>query len=322
MTKKAKFHFNPETLSFERVETSARNILKKIFIHLFSSAFIGFIFFIGFSFFIDSPEEKQLKKDLKTMKIQYKLLDKKIDQLSKVSKDLQQRDNNLYRVIFQAEPLPDYNSWNYQNDKLINELSDKSSLKILKETSQKVDALSKQIYSQIESYDEIVELLKTNETKLKNIPAIQPILNKDLTRIASGFGYRIDPIYHTRKMHTGMDFTAPIGTDIYATGNGTVTFAGWKQGYGNTIIIDHGFGYETLYAHLKNIKVKERQKINRTDIIGTVGNTGKSTGPHLHYEVFFKGQHVDPLNYYFLDLSPEEYDKMIQLAHNAGQVLD
>lgn len=322
MTKKAKFHFNPETLSFERVETSARNILKKIFIHLFSSAFIGFLFFIGFSFFIDSPEEKQLKKDLKTMKIQYKLLDKKIDRLSKVSKDLQQRDNNLYRVIFQAEPLPDYTSGNYQNNELINELSDKSSHKILNETSQKVDALSKQIYSQIKSYDEIVELLKTNETKLQNIPAIQPILNKDLTRIASGFGYRIDPIYHTRKMHTGMDFTAPIGTDIYATGNGTVTFAGWKQGYGNTIIIDHGFGYETLYAHLKNIKVRERQKINRTDIIGTVGNTGKSTGPHLHYEVFFKGQHVDPLNYYFLDLSPEEYDKMIQLAQNAGQVLD
>lgn len=322
MTKKAKFHFNPETLSFERVETSARNILKKIFIHLFSSAFIGFLFFIGFSFFIDSPEEKQLKKDLKTMKIQYRLLDKKIDQLSKVSKDLQQRDNNLYRVIFQAEPLPDYTSGNYQNNELINELSDKSSHKILHETSQKVEALSKQIYSQIKSYDEIVELLKTNETKLQNIPAIQPILNKDLTRIASGFGYRIDPIYHTRKMHTGMDFTAPIGTDIYATGNGTVTFAGWKQGYGNTIIIDHGFGYETLYAHLKNIKVRERQKINRTDIIGTVGNTGKSTGPHLHYEVFFKGQHVDPLNYYFLDLSPEEYDKMIQLAQNAGQVLD
>lgn len=322
MTKKAKFHFNPETLSFERVETSARNILKKIFIHLFSSAFIGFLFFIGFSFFIDSPEEKQLKKDLKTMKIQYRLLDKKIDRLSKVSKDLQQRDNNLYRVIFQAEPLPDYTSGNYQNNELINELSDKSSHKILNETSQKVDALSKQIYSQIKSYDEIVELLKTNETKLQNIPAIQPILNKDLTRIASGFGYRIDPIYHTRKMHTGMDFTAPIGTDIYATGNGTVTFAGWKQGYGNTIIIDHGFGYETLYAHLKNIKVRERQKINRTDIIGTVGNTGKSTGPHLHYEVFFKGQHVDPLNYYFLDLSPEEYDKMIQLAQNAGQVLD
>lgn len=322
MTKKAKFHFNPETLSFERVETSARNILKKIFIHLFSSAFIGFLFFIGFSFFIDSPEEKQLKKDLKTMKIQYRLLDKKIDRLSKVSKDLQQRDNNLYRVIFQAEPLPDYTSGNYQNNELINELSDKSSHKILNETSQKVEALSKQIYSQIKSYDEIVELLKTNETKLQNIPAIQPILNKDLTRIASGFGYRIDPIYHTRKMHTGMDFTAPIGTDIYATGNGTVTFAGWKQGYGNTIIIDHGFGYETLYAHLKNIKVRERQKINRTDIIGTVGNTGKSTGPHLHYEVFFKGQHVDPLNYYFLDLSPEEYDKMIQLAQNAGQVLD
>lgn len=321
MAKKAKFHFNPETLSFERVETSARNILKKIFIHLFSSAFVGFFFFLLFSFLIDSPEEKQLRKDLKTMKIQYHILDKKVDQLTKVSHDLQQRDNNLYRVIFQAEPLPDYTT-GYNHDNVLIELSDKSSTKILNETSHKVDMLSKQIYSQINSYDEIVELLKTNETKLQNIPAIQPILNKDLTKVASGFGYRIDPVYHTRKMHTGMDFTAPTGTDIFATGNGVVTFAGWKQGYGNTIIIDHGFGYETLYAHLKKIKVHVRQKINRTDIIGTVGSTGKSTGPHLHYEVIFKGQHVDPLNYYFLDLSPEEYDKMIQLAQNAGQVLD
>lgn len=322
MAKKAKFHYNPETLSFERVETSARNILKKIFIHLFSSAAIGFILFLIFTLLIDSPEEKQLKKDLETMKVKYRLLDKKVDQLTKISHDLQQRDNNLYRVIFQAEPLPDFTAGYSNEGALINELSDKSSSKILNETSQKVEMLSKQIYSQIQSYDEIVELLKTNETKLQNIPAIQPILNKDLTKVASGFGYRIDPVYHTRKMHTGMDFTAPIGTDIFATGNGVVTFAGWKQGYGNTIIIDHGFGYETLYAHLKKIKVRERQKISRADIIGSVGNTGKSTGPHLHYEVIFKGQHVDPLNFYFLDLSPEEYDKMIQLAQNAGQVLD
>ena len=322
MAKKAKFHYNPETLSFERVETSARNILKKIFIHLFSSATIGFILFLIFTLLIDSPEEKQLKKDLETMKVKYRLLDKKVDQLTKISHDLQQRDNNLYRVIFQAEPLPDFTAGYSNEDALINELSDKSSSKILNETSKKVEMLSKQIYSQIQSYDEIVELLKTNETKLQNIPAIQPILNKDLTKVASGFGYRIDPVYHTRKMHTGMDFTAPIGTDIFATGNGVVTFAGWKQGYGNTIIIDHGFGYETLYAHLKKIKVRERQKISRADIIGSVGNTGKSTGPHLHYEVIFKGQHVDPLNFYFLDLSPEEYDKMIQLAQNAGQVLD
>ena len=322
MAKKAKFHYNPETLSFERVETSARNILKKIFIHLFSSAAIGFILFLIFTLLIDSPEEKQLKKDLETMKVKYRLLDKKVDQLTKISHDLQQRDNNLYRVIFQAEPLPHFTAGYSNEGALINELSDKSSSKILNETSKKVEMLSKQIYSQIQSYDEIVELLKTNETKLQNIPAIQPILNKDLTKVASGFGYRIDPVYHTRKMHTGMDFTAPIGTDIFATGNGVVTFAGWKQGYGNTIIIDHGFGYETLYAHLKKIKVRERQKISRADIIGSVGNTGKSTGPHLHYEVIFKGQHVDPLNFYFLDLSPEEYDKMIQLAQNAGQVLD
>jgi murein DD-endopeptidase MepM/ murein hydrolase activator NlpD len=189
-------------------------------------------------------------------------------------------------------------------------------------TSKKLNELKKQLYIQSKSYDDLILLAKNKEAMLECIPAIQPILNKDLTRTASGFGWRIDPVYHTRRFHEGMDFTAPIGTDIYATGNGTIQLAGWKQGYGNTVEINHGFGYKTLYGHMHQIKVRIGQKVKRGEVIGTVGSTGKSTGPHLHYEVHFKGQVMNPQNYYFLDLSPEEYDRMVQMSNNAGQMFD
>ena len=168
----------------------------------------------------------------------------------------------------------------------------------------------------------MVKLAKQNKLRLEHLPAIQPILNKDLRRVASGFGVRIDPIYRRPKMHQGMDFTAPIGTHIFATGNGQVVQAGWQQGYGNAVKINHGFGYETLYGHMNKIKVRSGQRVTRGDVIGEVGNTGKSTGPHLHYEVRYQGKPVNPQNYYFLDLSPEQYDEMVQLSQNAGQVFD
>ena len=188
--------------------------------------------------------------------------------------------------------------------------------------SLKVDVLEKELYVQAKSYDEVLELAKTQEIRMENIPAIQPVLNKDLKRVASGYGVRIDPVYHVRKFHQGMDFTAPTGTEVFATGNAKVSFVGWKQGYGNTVILDHGFGYQTLYAHLFKALVRKGQKVRRSDIIALVGNTGKSTGPHLHYEVRLHGKPVDPRNYYFYDLSPEEYDQMIQLSNNFGQMLD
>lgn len=157
---------------------------------------------------------------------------------------------------------------------------------------------------------------------LANLPAIQPVLNKNLTRMASGYGWRIDPIYHSRRFHAGMDFTAPIGTNIFATGNGVVASAGWKQGYGNCVQISHGYGYVTLYGHMSAIKVRAGQSVKRGDVIGLVGSTGKSTGPHLHYEVHYKGEIMNPQNYYFLDLSPADYDRMVQMSNNAGQMFD
>ena len=189
-------------------------------------------------------------------------------------------------------------------------------------TSKKLGELKKQLYIQSKSYDEIVLLARNKETMLANLPAIQPVLNKDLKQMASGYGWRIDPIYHSRRFHAGMDFAAPTGTDIYATGNGTVISAGWEQGYGNCVQINHNYGYQTLYGHMSAFKVRAGQTVKRGDVIGLVGSTGKSTGPHLHYEVHFKGEIMNPQNYYFLDLSPAEYDKMVQMSNNAGQMFD
>lgn len=323
MARRKKFHYNPETLSFEEIKTSFRSVSRRFAIQMLASTLIGLIFFLAFTFLVDSPDERQLKKENRELEIQYRLLSKKYDRMNEVLENLQQRDNNLYRVIFQADSIPDeVRHKRLTANKRYDRLSEMKTSAILFETIHKADDLEKQIYIQSKSYDEIAALIAEHADKLKQIPAIQPILNRDLRRLASGFGYRIDPVYRTRRMHQGMDFSAPVGTDIFATGGGTVSYAGWKQGYGNTVIIDHGFGYETLYAHMHKIEVRQRQKVSRADVIGQVGNTGKSTGPHLHYEVIYKGKHVDPLNFYFLDLSPEEYDQMIRLAQNAGQVMD
>lgn len=324
MAKKKKvYHYNPETVAFEEVKVSFKNKSKKIFFRLFTSACLGFLFFLTFEFFIDSPSEHRLKNNNKELEFQYKILNNRVDDMVSLLNNLQQRDNNLYRVIFQTDSVPTQQSISSSIDsKQYKNIIDNNTAKIISSTEDKIALLSRKIYVQSKSYDELTRLIETHEDKLQHVPAIQPVLNKDLRRIASGFGYRIDPVYHTRRMHTGMDFTAPIGTDIYATGDGVVVFAGWKQGYGQTVVIDHGFDYQTLYGHMNNISVRQNQKVSRAEVIGSVGNTGKSTGPHLHYEVIFKGHKVDPLNYYFLDLSPEEYDAMIRLAQNAGQTMD
>lgn len=278
MAKKKKFHYNPETLSYEEVRTTFASVSKRFLIQLLSCVFVGLLFFLLFAFLFDSPEERQLKQANTQLEIQYGLLNKKYDEMNNVLANLQQRDNNLYRVIFQADSVPEDVRHNRMSQaRRYDELSEMKTIRILEETALKADDIEKQIYIQSKSYDELVELIDEHSDKLVHIPAIQPVLNKDLRRLASGFGYRIDPVYRTRRMHQGMDFSAPIGTDIFATGAGEVTYAGWKQGYGNTVIIDHGFGYQTLYAHMHKIKVRVRQKVSRAEVIGQVGNTGKST---------------------------------------------
>jgi len=320
---KKKFHFNPETLSYEQIEQTITHWLKQLAIHAVSGLSLGIIFFLIFVSTIQSPEEKQLSQDKSHMEAQYKVLQRQLSEVQYVMSDLQQRDDNLYRVVFQADPIPlSVRRGSSANTEYYEQLLDMTNSEIVVSTTKKLNELKKELYIQSKSYDELVLLAKNKETMLENLPAIQPVLNKNLTRMASGYGWRIDPIYHSRRFHAGMDFTAPIGTDIYATGNGVVIVAGWEQGYGNCVQINHGYGYVTLFGHMSAIKVRPGQKVKRGDVIGLVGNTGKSTGPHLHYEVHFKGEIMNPQNYYFLDLSPAEYDRMVQMSNNAGQMFD
>ena len=323
MARKKKYRINPETLAMEQVEHGFRYWLRQTGNYIFAGIVIGVLLLYVLLTFFPSPREKQLKKEKDAMQAQLEVLNQQVDQMQIVMTDLQQRDDNLYRVLFGAEPIPLHIRQGAQRKiDYYERIASMTNSELAADLTLKVDMLGKEIYVQAKSYDDIVAMAKTQEIRMENIPAIQPVMNKDLKRVASGYGMRIDPVYHVRKFHQGMDFTAPTGTDIYATGNAKVVFSGWKQGYGNTVILDHGFGYQTLYAHLFKSLVREGQRVRRYDVIALVGNTGKSTGPHLHYEVRLHGKPVDPRNYYFYDLSPEEYDKMIQLSNNFGQMLD
>ena len=323
MTTKKKYKINPDTLVLEQVEHGLRYWLRQTGIYIFGGIVLGVIFLYLFLVFFPSPREKQLLREKEALEAQLTHLHQQVDQMQIVMTDLQQRDDNLYRVLFGAEPIPmSIRQGTQRKIAYYEELASMTNSQLSADLALKVDVLEKEMYVQAKSYDDILEMAKNQEIRMENIPAIQPVMNKDLRRVASGYGMRIDPVYHVRKFHQGMDFTAPTGTEVFATGNAKVKFTGWKQGYGNTVILDHGFGYETLYAHLYKSLVRKGQKVRRSDIIALVGNSGKSTGPHLHYEVRLNGKPVDPRNYYFYDLSPEEYDQMIQLSNNFGQMLD
>ena len=320
---KKKYIFNPETLSYEPVEYTFGYKIRRFLVHTFTGIMIGTLFFFVLALTLQSPEEKQLNDEKNKIEAQYKILERQFNEAQVVLNDLQERDNNLYRVVLQAEPIPFSVRHAFAaNADYYHQLLNMTNSEIVVNTTKELNVLKKQLYLQSKSYDELILLAKNKETMLQHLPAIQPVLNKDLARMASGFGWRIDPIYHTQRFHEGMDFVAPTGTEIFATGDGTISRAGWEQGYGNCVKISHGFGYETLYAHMSKIKVRIGQRVKRGDVIGLVGNTGKSTAPHLHYEVHYKGQIMNPQNYYFLDLSPEEYDRMVQMSNNSGQLLD
>lgn len=320
---KKKYKINPETLAMEQVEHGFRYWLRQTGMYILAGIVIGILFLFLFLTFFPSPREKQLLREKASMESQLEVLNSQVDQMQVVMTDLQQRDDNLYRVLFGAEPIPlSVRQGAQRKIDYYEQIAQMTNSELAADLSLKVDLLEKEMYVQAKSYDEVAQMAKEQEIRMENIPAIQPVMNKDLKRVASGYGMRIDPVYHVRKFHQGMDFTAPTGTEVFATGNAKVDFAGWKQGYGNTVILDHGYGYKTLYAHLYKILVRKGQKVRRSDIIALVGNTGKSTGPHLHYEVRLNNKPVDPRNYYFYDLSPEEYDQMIQLSNNFGQMLD
>ena len=321
--RKVYYIYNPNTQTYDRVCLTGWqrfwNIIRKLFVGmgLGAGSFILIFWIFG------SPSEKELRKENSQLLAQYNVLSKRLDEALGVMQDVQQRDDNLYRVILQADPVSnDVRSAGFASTNRYEELMHMPNSRLVVNTTQKLDLLRKLLYIQSRSFDDVVGLCKQHDEMLQCMPAIQPVSNKDLKRTASGYGWRVDPIYGTRKFHEGMDFSANIGTDVYATGNGTIVKMGWKTGYGNLIIVDHGFGYQTWYAHLDEFRTHLGKKVVRGEVIGGVGNTGKSTGPHLHYEVHLKGKVMNPMNYYFMDLSAEDYDKMIQIAANHGKVFD
>jgi murein DD-endopeptidase MepM/ murein hydrolase activator NlpD len=320
---KTKYYFNSQTLKYEKVKNSfGVKILKGI--GFLSSALVFSFIIIALAYtFLDSPKEKQLKREISALSLQYELLQKKLNQIDVVMKDLQQRDDNIYRVIFEAEPIPlEVRNAGFGGVNRYKNLENYNYSNLLIETTKKVDIISKQLYVQSKSYDELTKAVNSKGKMMASIPAVQPIDSRKLRGSISGFGYRMHPIYKIRKMHEGMDFTAPIGTPIYATGDGYIIAAGSERGYGNRIMISHGYGYVTKYAHMSKFKVKRGQSIKRGDIIGYVGNTGASTGPHCHYEVYKNGKPINPINFFFNDLSPSEYVTMLEVASRENQSLD
>ena len=321
--RKVYYIYNPKTRSYDRIYPTFRQRV----IHVMKRLFVGMGFgagsFILLLWIFGSPSEKELRIENSRLLAQYNVLSRRLDEALNVMQGIQQRDDNLYRVVLQADPVADaVRKAGYGGTNRYEDLMDLANADLVVNTTQKMDVLNRQLYIQSKSFDEVVDLCKNNDEMLKCIPAIQPVSNKNLKQTASGYGYRIDPIYKTTKFHSGMDFSANIGTPVYATGDGRVVKVGWESGYGKLIKIDHGFGYMTWYAHLNDYNVRVGQKVVRGEVIGKVGNTGKSTGPHLHYEVHVKGKVVNPVNYYFMDLSAEDYDKMIEIAANHGKVFD
>lgn len=320
---KVKYYYDPKTLSYKKIEKSTRNRIRNTATFIIASALFALLFVSVLFSYLDSPKEKQLRRELEQMTIQYEFLNQRLDEMTGIMDEMQKRDDNIYRVIFEAEPIPSsIRKAGFGGVNRYKELEGLNNSELVIETTKKMDMLSKQMVIQSKSFDEVVALVKDKEQMLAAIPAIQPVSNEDLNRMASGFGYRIDPVYKTPKFHAGMDFSAPTGTPIYATGDGRVVRSGVETGYGKAVRIDHGYGYLTLYGHMSKITAKPGQKVKRGDIIGYVGNTGKSVGPHLHYEVHKDGVPINPVNFYYNDLSPEEYSRMIELSNTPTQSLD
>lgn len=322
--KKIKYYYNTTTLRYEKLETPLRVKLLRIF-GFVAAAFVtaALISYVAFQF-IGSPQEKILKNQNDALKDKYEQLENALEGVQTQMLELEKRDNNVYRAIFEANPIPD--SARAKAMEIKNEIETVSKMKdkeLVNSIINTLNTLNHRITAQKTSYNEIDKLVENKEKLLAHTPAIQPVSNKDLTRVASGFGYRIDPIYKTTKMHAGIDFTAPQGTPIYATAEGVVSTSGnTGNGYGNHVIINHGYGYETLYGHMVRVKARSGQAVKRGEVVGWVGSTGKSTGPHLHYEVHKNGSKIDPIYFFYNDLTPEQFDQLLKKAAASNQSFD
>ncbi len=323
---KTKYYFDSESLSYKPIVKSRTLQVSNFILFILSAIIFGVfsLFILLTSNIISTPKEIIQQRELENLVLQYDLMNLKLKQIENVLENVQERDNNLYRVYFEASPIPkSQRTAGFGGVNRYKDLEGYQNSKIIVDASKRLDVLSKQLVVQSKSLDEIEYLASNKVDLLAAIPSIQPIRNKDLKRIASGYGYRKDPFTKKPRMHWGMDFTAPTGTPIYATGDGIVKRADNRaSGFGKHIRIDHGFGYVSLYAHMSKYKVKRGQKVKRGEIIGYVGNTGRSAGPHLHYEIFKDGKKINPLNFYYGNLSAEEFDILLNLANQENQSLD
>ncbi|MCL7764828.1 M23 family metallopeptidase [Polaribacter sp. Z014] len=320
---KVKYYYDADTLSYRKIAVNKGDYYKKTVFGVLALLLTAFFGFIIFSQFIMSPRERSQKRELENLKLHYELLSKRMDESSSILGQLQVRDNNIYRTYFEANPISEeQRSAGFGGVNRYKYLEGFDNTNMITELTKNIDILSKKLVVQSKSLDEIVTLAKEKEKMLASIPAIQPVKIQDLTRMASGYGMRMHPILKYKKMHKGMDFTARVGTPVYATANGKVIRAQRSSSFGNVVYIEHGYGYETIYAHMKKIVIKKGKIVKRGDLIGYVGNTGLSAGPHLHYEVHKNGVAVNPISFYYGDLSPEEFSAMQKAAEEEGQSYD
>ncbi len=321
---KSKYKFDPESLSYERIVLSRGQWITKLLKQLGVVLVIATILLLILSVFFDTPEERQQKRENKQLLTQYEILNGKLKRMESTMEQIKDRDDNIYRTIFEADPVPaSLREAGVGGINRYQELEGFNNSDLVINTAMKVDKLIRQLDVQWKSCNEVMALAQEKEVFLASIPAISPVSDKNLTRFASGFGMRIHPIYRTLKMHKGIDLTAPTGTPVYATGDGKIIMAGYSTGgYGNRIIIDHGFGFQTIYAHLSEIEVKPGQKVKRGTLIGKVGSTGRSTAPHLHYEVHKNNNPENPVNYYYNDLTPEQYNQVIAISSRMNMSFD
>ncbi len=316
------YRYNPDTDNFERHYPTLKTRLASLGKYLAVGGVIGIGVYVIMYFVFDTPTEQNLKEENGKLKSQYAVLEKRLDNSIKVMEDIRNRDDNFYRVMMQMDPLSSKERFSgLENDTRLEELGHLNDAELLGRMNRSMDLLERQIYSQSVSFDQLREAAGEQKEKIASIPSVMPINIKDYT-MSSGYGYRRDPVYGTAKFHEGLDFAAATGTPVFATADAVVEVADRKDAYGNCIDLNHGYNYVTRYAHLSQILVKPGQHVKRGEMIGKVGSTGKSTGSHLHYEVRFKGEPQNPVHYYFMDLTPQQYLDMIQLAENSGHVMD
>jgi murein DD-endopeptidase MepM/ murein hydrolase activator NlpD len=323
---KVKYYYDSENLAYTKIKTRKRAKIGYAFLFLLASALFGFLVFVLLinTPYFETPKDRLQACEIENLKLQYAILNKKMDEIDDVTEALEDRDNNIYRVYFNKTEIPDsIRKAGFRDPKRYKDLEGYNNSQLVLSTTKRIDKLSKELAIQSKSLDEILKLASVKGSLLLAIPAIQPVQNENLKRVASGFGYRIDPFTKVRKMHNGMDFTANTGSPVYATGDGVVARAdNSASGFGNHVVIRHGFGYESLYAHLSKYNCRPGQKVKRGDVIGYVGSTGRSEGPHCHYEVHKDGKVVNPLNFYYGNISAVEYVAISQMANQENQSLD